>query len=147
MARERSFRFLLAPAGQGVLLERVTKTTTANQSKISVIYALDSELRLVAPIVPQADRMVASSDVVPQPAFSSVSGRTPYYYPLSSLTYVVEHTTILSPGRPAKTQLHLYIPLSATKSSLTCRDVSFIFPRQLRGALSERFMDYAVSRV
>lgn len=143
MARERNFKFSIFTDGSGLVWERVQKNIAGSNFRASIIYALDSELRRVEPIVSMGNTLLSLSEVSPEHNLSEQS----FYYSLSSLTYVVTHRVVSESGQVTKNTLNLYIPSDTNKGSLVCKDVSFVFPRQVRSVLSENYFDFVMSRL
>lgn len=154
MTKEKVFPLKVDSGGNGALKESVNKHTSDDQTKLKVVYALDSELRLVEPLLFENDIFLDVSSLASQNSLSvqdfllecKKDGK-PIFFSLSSLTYICVHTIVKERNNIVKNSISLYVPKGLKKSGLVCNDVSVMFPRQNRNVLANNLMTYSVSRV
>lgn len=159
LAKERVFPLKIALNGDCSLKEQCNKHFTGDEIRYKVLYALDSEFRIVEPVLYLDGQFVSVGqlaqsrgvviDVILQEMKHDGKG---VYYPLSALTYVCQHTILEEQGVLKNNLLSLFIPINVKKNpqggieGLVCSDVTTAIPFQTRKVLAENYLMYAKSR-
>lgn len=154
MSKEKVFQLKVGQDGIGVLKEQVHKHISGNKTKITVVFALDSNMRLVEPVYEMNGFMVGVSDnygTAPSNIATAVSElrkvNTPIYYPLTKLTYICVHNVVTERGKVVKNTINIYVPADLNNKKLICDDVTVVFPRQSRNVMADNFLQHTMSRV
>lgn len=154
MNKEKVFPLKISSTGFGALKEQAHKHVTGEQEKIRVTFGLDSELRIIEPVLYMDGMFIESSELANQKMLSFKDflleckrEGIPIYYPLNKLTYVCVQNIIKERGKIVKNSIHLYVPMNLANSKLSCNDVSFAFPIQNRNTLANTYLEYALSRI
>jgi hypothetical protein len=152
--KEKVFPLKFSLDGNGALKESVNKHSSDEQTRIKVVFALDSDLRIVEPhlfndgVFIDSVALTSQNNVNIQDFLSECKrDSTPIFFALGSLTYICVHNIVMTKGNIVKNTINLYVPNSIKKSGLICHDVSTVFPRQNRNVLANNFLNYSMSRL
>lgn len=154
MGKDKTFPLKLSANKHGALKEQTHKHTTEEQVKIKVIFALDSELRLVEPVTFSDGDFsnIGSTSNQQEPTNKELNSNViktnqTIFYPLNRLSYICEHTVTLTRGEVVKNAVSLFIPTDIEKAKIICRDVSIMFPIHTRRTLAGNYLEYTLGRI
>lgn len=152
MNKEKTFPLKIVSSTQAVLKEQVHKHISGEQTKVRVVYALDSTLSKVEPLVIEEGVVTHLKEDTNNPNNSETALQVKpdptiaLFFSLSDLTYICEHTIVLEGTNMVKNTIKLYIPNKIDKTKLICKDVTLLIPLQSRNTLASKYLDYSLSR-
>jgi hypothetical protein len=154
MTKERIFPLKIGSDGQVVLKELVHKHVTGDQTRLKVLFGLDSELRVVEPFIEVNGVYVSSNAICSNRGISlqdfmseCKNENKAIVYNLNNLTYVCLQNVVEDKGKIIKNTVNIFIPVGVKKEGLVCKDVSMAFPYNNRNALAGSYLQYSLSRV
>lgn len=120
--------------------------------KVNVVYAVDSEMELVKPVVIKGKQLISLEAVeiekaseIDQVVRQFKEEKHVFYYPLDKLTYIVDHTILFHDKGVYKQTYDIYLPLHLVEKGLLCENRSIVYSDNLREMLAQRYGAFAMA--
>lgn len=154
MSKGKVFPLKIDSANRAALKESAHKHVNEDQTKVRVIFGLNSDFMIAIPCVYKEGMFVNIRDILSNRSMNMQDllqeckrNNTAIYYPFNTITYVCEHTIFLNRGVVDKHAVRIFLPSQLVNDGLECNDVSRTFPVPNRGALANSCLNYSLSRV
>jgi hypothetical protein len=154
MTKERVFPLKVSADGKFALKERAHKHINGEQTRIRVLFGLNTELRIVDPCLFINGSFVEGYVITQQKSLTMQEllsdckrENNPIFYNLNNITYICQQTVVKERGKIIKNSVNIFIPIDVTKMGLVCNDVTLAFPRQNRTVLADTYLNYTLSRL